>query len=53
MTWGSDYADWSLQNTSQNKVTKELFYKVVKKIIIIYDISLMIIRWVTNQELYW
>ena len=28
MTWSSDYVDWSLQNTSQNKVTKELFYNV-------------------------
>ena len=28
MTRGSDYADWSLQNTNQNKVTKELFYNV-------------------------
>ena len=28
MTCGSNYANWSLQNTSQNKVTKELFYNV-------------------------
>ena len=31
MTWGSDYANWSLKNTSQNKVTKELFYKVAQQ----------------------
>ena len=35
------------------RLQRNYFTKLHNKIIIIYDISLMIIRWVTNQELYW
>lgn len=35
------------------RLQRNYFTKLHNKIIIIYDISLMIIRWVINQELYW